>query len=89
MASKLRAYDEILRQQAVTDADVAYMGDDMLDLPVIARAGLSASPADGVEEVRARVHYVSRASGGHGAAREFIELILKAQDRWERLLVHE
>jgi 3-deoxy-D-manno-octulosonate 8-phosphate phosphatase (KDO 8-P phosphatase) len=50
---------------------------------------LSASPADGVEEVRARVHYVSRASGGHGAAREFIELVLKAQDRWERLLVHE
>lgn len=89
VASKLRAYDEILRQQAVTDADVAYMGDDMLDLPVIARAGLSASPADAVEEVRARVHYVSRASGGHGAAREFIELILKAQDRWERLLVHE
>ena len=87
--SKLRAYDEILRQQELTDADVAYMGDDLLDLPVITRAGLSASPADGVEEVRARVHYVSRASGGHGAAREFIELILKAQDRWERLLVHD
>jgi 3-deoxy-D-manno-octulosonate 8-phosphate phosphatase (KDO 8-P phosphatase) len=87
--NKLRAYDDILRQQALTDADVAYMGDDVLDLPVITRAGLSASPADGVEEVRARVHYVSRASGGHGAAREFIELILKAQDRWERLLVHE
>jgi 3-deoxy-D-manno-octulosonate 8-phosphate phosphatase (KDO 8-P phosphatase) len=89
VASKLRAYDELLRQQALTDAEVAYMGDDLLDLPVITRVGLSASPADGVEEVRARVHYVSRASGGHGAAREFIELILKAQDRWERLLVHE
>jgi 3-deoxy-D-manno-octulosonate 8-phosphate phosphatase (KDO 8-P phosphatase) len=87
--NKLRAYDDIIRQQALTDADVAYMGDDVLDLPVITRAGLSASPADAVEEVRARVHYVSRASGGHGAAREFIELILKAQDRWERLLVHE
>jgi 3-deoxy-D-manno-octulosonate 8-phosphate phosphatase (KDO 8-P phosphatase) len=89
VSSKLRAYDDILRHQALTDADVAYMGDDVLDLPVITRAGLSASPADGVEEVRARVHYVSRASGGQGAAREFIELILKAQDRWERLLVHE
>ena len=87
--SKLRAYEDILRQQALTDADVAYMGDDVLDLPVIARAGLTASPADGVEEVRVRVGYVSRARGGHGAAREFIELILKAQDRWERLLVHE
>ena len=87
--SKLRAYDDILRQQALTDDDVAYMGDDVLDLPVITRAGLSASPADGVVEVRARVHYVSRARGGHGAARELIELVLKAQDRWERLLVHE
>ena len=87
--SKLRAYDEILRQQDLSDEEVAYMGDDLLDLPVIARVGLSASPADGVEEVRTRVHYVSRASGGHGAAREFIELVLKAQDRWERLLVHE
>ena len=89
VASKLRAYEDILRQQALSDADVAYMGDDVLDLPVIARAGLSASPADGVDEVRARVHYVSRARGGHGAAREFIEIILKAQDRWERLLIHE
>jgi 3-deoxy-D-manno-octulosonate 8-phosphate phosphatase (KDO 8-P phosphatase) len=87
--NKLRAYDEILRHQALTDADVAYMGDDVLDLPVITRAGLSASPSDGVEEVRARVHYVSRARGGQGAAREFIELVLKAQDRWERLFVHE
>jgi 3-deoxy-D-manno-octulosonate 8-phosphate phosphatase (KDO 8-P phosphatase) len=87
--SKLRAYEEILRQQALSDADVAYMGDDVLDLPVITRVGLSAAPADGAEEVRARVHYVSRARGGHGAAREFIELILKAQDRWERLLAHE
>ena len=89
VASKLRSYEEILRQQALTDEAVAYMGDDVLDLPVIARAGLSASPADGVEEVRDRVHYVSRARGGHGAAREFIEIVLKAQDRWERLLDHE
>jgi len=87
--SKLRAYEDILRQQALSDVDVAYMGDDVLDLPVITRVGLSATPADGVEEVRARVHYVSRARGGHGAVREFIELILKAQDRWERLLAHE
>ena len=89
VASKRRAYDDILRQQALSDDEVAYMGDDVLDLPVITRAGLSAAPADGVAEVRARVHYVSRATGGHGAAREFIELILKAQDRWERLLLHE
>jgi 3-deoxy-D-manno-octulosonate 8-phosphate phosphatase (KDO 8-P phosphatase) len=87
--SKIRAYDAILRQHGLTDADVAYMGDDVLDLPVITRAGLSASPSDAVEEVRTRVDYVSRASGGAGAARELVELVLKSQDRWERLLDHE
>ena len=87
--SKIRAYDAILRQHGLTDADVAYMGDDVLDLPVITRAGLSASPSDAVDEVRTRVDYVSRASGGAGAARELVELVLKSQDRWERLLDHE
>ena len=89
VATKLRAYDEILRQHGLTDAEVAYMGDDVLDLPVIGRAGLTASPADAVEDVRTRVDYVSRAPGGGGAARDFVELVLKAQDRWERLLDHE
>src|SRR5437867_3749564 len=89
VSSKLRAYDEILRQYALTDADVAYMGDDVLDLPVITRAGLSGSPADAVEDVRTRVDYVSRAGGGSGAARDFVELVLKAQDRWQRLFDHE
>jgi 3-deoxy-D-manno-octulosonate 8-phosphate phosphatase (KDO 8-P phosphatase) len=84
--SKLHAYDEILREQALGHTEVAYMGDDVLDLPIIARAGLSGCPADGVEEVRSRVDYVSRAVGGDGAAREFVELVLKAQGRWEGLI---
>ena len=84
--SKLRAYEEILRQQGLTDDQVAYMGDDVLDLPVIGRVGLSAAPSDAVDEVRSRVHHVTRARGGHGAAREFVEIVLKAQDRWEALL---
>ncbi|MEO8257131.1 MAG: HAD hydrolase family protein [Acidobacteriota bacterium] len=84
--SKLAAYDEILRQQQLTDAETAYMGDDLLDLPVIGRVGLSACPADAVDEVRARVHFVSRAVGGDGAVRELIEIVLKAQGRWPALL---
>jgi 3-deoxy-D-manno-octulosonate 8-phosphate phosphatase (KDO 8-P phosphatase) len=87
--SKANAYDEILRQHGFSDADVGYMGDDVLDLPVIARVGLSAAPSDAVEEVRARADYVTRAAGGDGAAREFVELVLKSQGRWERLLEHE
>jgi 3-deoxy-D-manno-octulosonate 8-phosphate phosphatase (KDO 8-P phosphatase) len=83
--SKLASYDQILRDAALDDAAVAYMGDDLLDLPVIARAGLSGAPADAAPEVRARVDWVSPSGGGRGAVREFIELVLRAQDRWDRI----
>jgi 3-deoxy-D-manno-octulosonate 8-phosphate phosphatase (KDO 8-P phosphatase) len=86
VASKLEAYEEIVRQHGVTDAQVAYMGDDVLDLPVLGRVGLSAAPADAVDEVRARVHWVSRMPGGNGAARELVELILRAQGRLEAII---
>ncbi len=86
VSSKLRAYDDVLQQHGFADADAAYMGDDVLDLPIVGRVGLSGCPSDGVEEVRSRVDYVSRAGGGNGAAREFVELILKAQGRWDLLV---
>ena len=84
--TKLDAYQQILREHRFDDADVAYMGDDLLDLPVLARVGLSTAPADAAEEVRRRVHWVSRARGGDGAVRELVELILRAQNRWSDLL---
>ncbi len=62
------------------------MGDDLVDLPVLARAGLSAAPADAAPEVLARVHWVSRCPGGRGAVREFVELVLKAQHRWDDVI---
>lgn len=86
VASKLDTYEQILVDLALTDERVAYMGDDLLDLPVLTRAGLSAAPADAVADVRTRVHWVSSARGGDGAARDFIEMILRAQDKWTALL---
>jgi 3-deoxy-D-manno-octulosonate 8-phosphate phosphatase (KDO 8-P phosphatase) len=86
VASKLGTYEEILRHQALSDAEVAYMGDDLLDLPVLARVGLSAAPSDAVEDVRGRVHWVSRSGGGNGAVRELLEVVLRAQGRWAELL---
>src|SRR5262245_4441770 len=83
--SKLRAYDEILREYGVADDEVAYMGDDVLDVPVIDRVGLSACPADASPDVRSRVDYVCKSAGGNGAARELIELVLKTQNRWQAL----
>ena len=83
MQSKLEGYQQILRQTNVAEEAIAYMGDDLLDLPVLARVGFSAAPADAAPEVRERVDWVSRARGGRGAVREFIELLLRAQSRWE------
>jgi 3-deoxy-D-manno-octulosonate 8-phosphate phosphatase (KDO 8-P phosphatase) len=86
VTAKLAAYEEVLAQQQVADAAVAFMGDDLLDLPVLGRAGLSAAPADAVREVRDRVHWVSAERGGHGAVRELVELILRAQGRWDTVV---
>jgi 3-deoxy-D-manno-octulosonate 8-phosphate phosphatase (KDO 8-P phosphatase) len=81
--SKLTSYEQIIRDARLTDAQVAYMGDDLLDLPVLARVGLSAAPADAAPEVIEKVDFVSRLGGGRGAARELIELVLKSQQRWD------
>ena len=86
VSSKLEAYTRILRDTGVPDAAVAYMGDDLIDLPVLARAGLSAAPADAAPEVRSRVNWVSTVPAGRGAVREFIEMVLRAQDRWDGIV---
>jgi 3-deoxy-D-manno-octulosonate 8-phosphate phosphatase (KDO 8-P phosphatase) len=86
VSSKLDTFEQILDDLALTHEQVAYMGDDLLDLPVLMRAGLAAAPADAVEDVRARVHWVSAARGGGGAARDLIEVILRAQDKWTALV---
>ena len=84
--NKVEGYERIVESIGVSDDDVAYMGDDIVDLAVLARVGLSAAPADAVQEVRDRVDWISRAKGGGGAVRELIEMILKAQGRWDEIL---
>jgi 3-deoxy-D-manno-octulosonate 8-phosphate phosphatase (KDO 8-P phosphatase) len=84
--SKLDTYDQIVDGLMLDDEQAAYMGDDLLDLPVLSRVGLATAPTDAAGDVRDRVHWVSKASGGAGAARELIEMILRAQGRWEPIL---
>jgi 3-deoxy-D-manno-octulosonate 8-phosphate phosphatase (KDO 8-P phosphatase) len=84
--NKLRGYEQIVAAERLDDADVAYMGDDIVDLAVLGRAGLSAAPADAVAEVRAKVDWVSTVNGGCGAARELIEVVLRAQRRWDGIV---
>ncbi len=82
-ARKTSAYEEILKRAGVKDEEVAYLGDDLPDLPLLERAGLAVAVGDAAVEVKRAAHYVTRANGGAGAARELVELILKAQGRWE------
>ena len=86
VTNKLAGYERILAETRMTDEDVAYMGDDIVDLAVLGRVGLSACPSDSVAEVRARADLVSRYAGGSGAVRELVELVLRAQHRWDAIV---
>jgi 3-deoxy-D-manno-octulosonate 8-phosphate phosphatase (KDO 8-P phosphatase) len=85
-ATKREEFAKIIAARAITAEQVGYMGDDIVDLPVLSRVGFGAAPSDAAPEVLALAHWVSSHAGGRGAAREFIELILKAQDRWDAVL---
>jgi 3-deoxy-D-manno-octulosonate 8-phosphate phosphatase (KDO 8-P phosphatase) len=83
VSSKLATYERILADHSLEDADVAYMGDDVVDLAVLARVGLATAPGDCVPEVASRAHWVTSTGGGAGAARELVERILRVQGHWE------
>ncbi len=83
---KMPAYEEILRRADVADAAVAYIGDDLPDIPLLRRAGLAVAVGNAVPEVKAAAHYTTKALAGHGAVREAIELILKSKGIWEAML---
>lgn len=82
-AQKTQAFEDCMKSAGVTEEEVAYLGDDLPDIPLALRAGLAVSVGDGVPELKAVCHYTTQRLGGRGAAREVIELILKAQGRWE------
>jgi 3-deoxy-D-manno-octulosonate 8-phosphate phosphatase (KDO 8-P phosphatase) len=81
--TKTKAWEECLRKAGVTEEEAAYMGDDLPDMPLATRAGLAVAVANAAPELKAISHYVTSRGGGQGSAREVVELILKAQGRWE------
>jgi 3-deoxy-D-manno-octulosonate 8-phosphate phosphatase (KDO 8-P phosphatase) len=83
---KLESYKAILTRAGVTDEEVAYVGDDLPDLPLLGRAGLAVAVADAVVEVKRVAHYITTVPGGEGAVREVVELILKAQGKWKKAI---
>jgi 3-deoxy-D-manno-octulosonate 8-phosphate phosphatase (KDO 8-P phosphatase) len=83
---KLPAYLEIVREAGVSEDEIAYIGDDLPDLPVMARVGLPIAVANAVPEIKRAARYVTARAGGEGAVREAVELILKAQGRWQKAI---
>ena len=83
---KIKDFEELLAQAGVSENEVAFIGDDVTDIPLMQRSELALAVADAVEETRSMAHYVTQLSGGHGAVREVVEIILKAQGRWTELM---
>jgi len=83
---KMPAYEEILRKAGVNDSAVAYVGDDLPDIPLMRRVGLAVAVGDAVPEVKKASHYTTKALAGHGAVREAVELILKSKGIWEAMI---
>jgi 3-deoxy-D-manno-octulosonate 8-phosphate phosphatase (KDO 8-P phosphatase) len=83
---KKEPYEKILAEERLLDEEVCYVGDDVVDIPLLKRAGLGVAVADAVEETKNNCHLVTEHAGGKGAVREVIEFILKAQDKWDEAL---
>jgi len=85
-ADKGAAFRDFLAAHGTAAGRVGYLGDDLVDLPVLLACGLSFATADAVPDVRSRVHHVLTCRGGRAAAREMVEIVLRARGAWERLL---
>lgn len=77
---------DLMERFGVAADEIAYIGDDLIDLPALCRVGLACAVADAVEDVKSRVHFITASPGGHGAVREVAELILKAQGKWDAII---
>ncbi len=81
--NKNEVYKEILAKWNLEDKEVGFVGDDLIDLPVLRKVGFAAAVPDAVPEVKETVDYITTKKGGEGAVREICELLLKAQNKWE------
>ncbi|MEM8959976.1 MAG: HAD hydrolase family protein [Acidobacteriota bacterium] len=86
VGDKGKVFTDFLTEHQVQASDVAFIGDDLIDLPVLGRCGLALAPADAVAEVRERVDVVLSSRGGEGAVREAVELLLRARGMWNEIV---
>ena len=83
--NKKEVFEKILKKHNLTADFVAYMGDDVIDIPVLRQVGFSVAPIDAVDVVKKSVDYVTKNKGGHGAVRELCEMILQTQGKWPEI----
>jgi 3-deoxy-D-manno-octulosonate 8-phosphate phosphatase (KDO 8-P phosphatase) len=86
--SKTAAIEKLLSQEKLSWDEVCFVGDDIVDLGPLKRAGFSVAVADGVAEAKSAAYFVTQSAGGHGAVREVVEMILKAQGIWRPFVEH-
>jgi 3-deoxy-D-manno-octulosonate 8-phosphate phosphatase (KDO 8-P phosphatase) len=86
--SKTGAIEKLLAQEKMGWDEVCFVGDDIVDLGPLKRAGVAVAVTDGVAEAKAAADFTTRAAGGHGAIREVIEMILRAQGKWDPFMAH-
>lgn len=83
---KLDSYEEIKQKKELCDSQIAYIGDDVIDVPVMRRVAFAAAPQDGLAEAINVAHYVTSSGGGRGAVREVCDLILKGRGLWDEVV---
>ena len=83
---KIAAYEDVLRKTGVQESEVAFLGDDLPDLTIMKRVGLAVAVGNATVDVRRAAHYTTKATGGKGAAREVVEIILKSKGIWEEMI---
>jgi len=86
VAKKDEAYKKILKKFNLTNEQVCFVGDELIDLPVLTMVGFSVAVANAVPEVKEVADYITKRSGGEGAVREVVELILKSQNKWNKIV---
>lgn len=84
--NKIRSLEAVLQKQGISWDEVAFMGDDLNDLPLFAKVGVSGCPADACAENKKQADFISQYNGGRGAVREFVETILTGQGKWEKAI---
>lgn len=83
---KRTVFEEILRKEKLRPEEAAYVGDDVIDLPVLRHCGLAIAVSNARQEVKAEAHFITEHAGGDGAVRDAVEYILKAQGKWKKVM---